>query len=158
MDAFYSYKVQTSLGEELQMSTYEGKVVLLVNIASKCGFTPQLKELEALYQLYKESGLVILGFPCNQFLNQSPEDSHEMVSFCELNYGVSFPIFQKIEVNGGNAHPLYQYLKAQKSQLGIRKVKWNFEKFLVDREGKVVGRFSSLKKPKELEAILKEYL
>lgn len=158
-DNFYSYKATTLDEKEVSMDTYKGKVLLVVNVASKCGFTPQYKGLEALWDKYKDKGLVILGFPCNQFGGQEPGSGEEIKKFCELNYGVSFPLFKKIEVNGKNTHPLYRYLKkAQKGALGTEAIKWNFTKFLIDRSGKPVRRFASTKKPEDLEADIKKLL
>lgn len=133
------------------MADYAGKVLLIVNTASHCGFTPQYAALEALYQRYRERGLVVLGFPCNQFGSQEPGEAEEIASFCQKNYGVSFPMFAKIEVNGNEAHPLYQYLKkAAPGLLGSEGIKWNFTKFLVDREGKVLARYASALKPEDM--------
>jgi glutathione peroxidase len=135
-------------GGTLSLSEYAGKVLLLVNTASHCGFTPQYKDLEALYQQYRERGLVVLGFPCNQFGAQEPGDAEEIASFCETNYGVSFPMFAKIEVNGDNAHPLYQYLrKAAPGLMGTEGIKWNFTKFLVNRQGEVIKRYPPATSP-----------
>lgn len=139
-------------GEEKNFSDYKGKVLLIVNTASKCGFTPQFEGLEKLYKEYSDQGLEILGFPCNQFKNQDPDSDEKIVEFCQLNYGVSFPMFSKIEVNGNNAHPLYDYLKKEATgALGSKTVKWNFTKFLVDSEGKVLQRYGSITKPESIE-------
>ncbi len=140
-------------GTEQKLSDFAGKVMLVVNTASHCGFTPQFEGLEQLYQTYKGRGLVVLGFPCNQFGQQEPGSASEIGAFCQKNYGVSFPIFAKIDVNGPSAHPLYRFLKNEKPGfLGIAKIKWNFTKFLVDRSGRVVARFAPSRKPKALEA------
>jgi len=157
----YDFTVKKIDGTEISMAQYKGKVLLIVNTASKCGFTPQYKGLEKLYQSHKDQGLMILGFPCNQFSNQEPGTDEEISNFCQVNYGVSFPMFSKIDINGENAHPLYKYLKAQaKGLLGSEKIKWNFTKFLVDSNGEVLGRFASTTKPasmvKEIEALLNE--
>lgn len=156
----YKYRVKTIEGEEISLKQYEGKVVLIVNTASKCGFTPQYKDLQGLYETYRDKGLVVLGFPCNQFMNQEPGNETEIKSFCELNYGVTFPMFAKVDVNGVLAHPLFVYLREQTSGLlGFNTVKWNFTKFLVDSKGNVVKRYSSMTKPteilKDIEALIK---
>ncbi len=134
------------------LSDYQNKVVLIVNTASKCGFTPQYRALEELYQRYHDQGLVILGFPCNQFGHQEPGDSNEIATFCEKNYGVTFPVFAKIDVNGSNAAPIYQDLKTEApGLLGTRKIKWNFTKFLLSRQGKIINRYAPTTKPEDLE-------
>ncbi|NLY81545.1 MAG: glutathione peroxidase [Clostridiales bacterium] len=138
-------------GDSVKLSSLEGKVLLIVNTASKCGFTPQFQGLEELYEKYKDKGLMILGFPCNQFKNQDPGDNKEILDFCQLNYGVTFPMFEKIEVNGENRHPLYKYLIENNLNKNSGDIKWNFEKFLVDRDGKIVNRYASLKKPKSID-------
>jgi len=136
----YSFKVEDSKGSLVDLSNYKGKTLLIVNVASKCGFTKQYIPLEALYKKYKEKGLVILGFPCNQFLSQEPGTNEEIQSFCQLKYGVTFPVFGKINVNGKEAHPLYQYLK---DQTGGGSIKWNFNKFLLDKNGTIIKRYVS---------------
>lgn len=134
------------------LSDYQDKVVLIVNTASKCGFTPQYRALEELYQKYHDQGLVILGFPCNQFGHQEPGNSDEIATFCEKNYGVTFPVFAKIDVNGSNAARIYQDLKAEApGLLGTRKIKWNFTKFLLSRQGKIINRYAPTTKPEDLE-------
>ncbi|OLP17293.1 glutathione peroxidase [Leptolyngbya sp. 'hensonii'] len=139
-------------GTSVSFNTYKDKVLLIVNTASQCGFTPQYQGLQALYDQYAGQGLVILGFPCNQFGQQEPGNADQIQSFCETRFGVSFPLFQKIEVNGSNAHPLYQYLKkAAPGIFGTEGIKWNFTKFLVDRNGTVVKRYPPTTKPEELE-------
>jgi len=148
----YTFKANTVQGKEFDFSELKGKVVLIVNVASACGFTPQYTELEALYQKFKDQGFVILGFPCNQFGGQEPGTASEIESFCKLNYGVTFPLMEKIEVNGDNVHPVYDYLKSQKSQMMMTRIKWNFEKFLVNKNGVVVERYSSLTKPSDIES------
>jgi len=149
--SFYDFSAQSLDGKDVSMAEFKGKVVLVVNVASKCGFTPQYTGLEELYKKYKERGLVILGFPCNQFGNQEPGSSAEIKQFCSLNYPVSFPIFSKVEVNGDQAHPLYNYLKREQTGLlGTEAVKWNFTKFLVDRSGKVVDRYAPQTTPESL--------
>lgn len=138
-------------GTELPLSTLQGQVVLVVNVASRCGFTPQYTGLEALYRELGPRGLVILGFPCDQFGHQEPGDAEEIARFCSLDYPVSFPIMAKCEVNGEQAHPFYQWLKKEKpGLLGLENVKWNFTKFLIDRDGKVVARFAPTSKPESL--------
>lgn len=157
-DQFYNYSATNIRGEEISMEEFKGKTVLVVNTASKCGFTPQLEGLESLYRKYKDKGLVILGFPCNQFGNQEPGDEKSIQDGCMVNYGVSFPMFSKVEVNGKNAHPLFTYLKKEKSGLLGKRIKWNFTKFLVDPTGKPVKRFSSTVKPEKIEEYLKNQM
>lgn len=142
----------------MSLNEYEGKLVLIVNTASKCGLTPQLAGLEALYEKYKDSGLVILGFPSNQFGNQEPGDEQSISEGCLINYGVSFPMFSKIEVNGKNAHPLYQFLKKEQKGILGSAIKWNFTKFLIDKKGRPVKRFSPTTEPKKLEKYVEAYL
>lgn len=155
---FYNYSAVKMDGKEHSMEEYKGKVLIVVNTASKCGFTPQFKDLEELYEKYKADGLEIAGFPCNQFAAQDPGDNDEIHSFCQLNYGVSFDMFQKVDVNGSNTHPLYKYLKDEaKGTLGSS-IKWNFTKFLVDREGNVVERFAPNVNPAKMEDKIKELL
>jgi len=149
--SIYEFSATSIDGKSVSFDTYKGKVLLIVNTASQCGFTPQYKGLQALYDQYADQGLVILGFPCNQFGQQEPGNADQIQSFCETNFGVSFPLFQKIDVNGSNAHPLYQYLtKAVPGILGTEAIKWNFTKFLVDRSGKVIKRYPPTTKPEEL--------
>ena len=155
MNTVYDYQANDASGKEFSLDKYKGKVLIIVNVASKCGFTPQYEDLEKLYEEYKERGLEILGFPCNQFANQEPGTNEEIQSFCQLNYGVTFPILSKIEVNGENEHPLYTFLKQEQNVFLGSKIKWNFTKFLIDREGNVVKRFapnySPLKMKKDIE-------
>lgn len=152
MTSIYDIPVQTSGGETKTLGEYRGEVMLIVNTASKCGFTPQYKGLEALYRKYASQGFVVLGFPCNQFGDQEPGDATEIQNFCSLTYDVTFPIFAKIEVNGPDAAPLFQYLKtAAKGLLGSEGIKWNFTKFLVDRQGKVLERYAPTTTPESLE-------
>ena len=140
-------------GNTVSLDLYQDKVLLIVNTASECGFTPQYKGLETLYQQYKDKGFVILGFPCNQFGAQEKADEQGIQAFCELNFGVTFPLFSKIEVNGEHTHPLYQYLKkAAPGVLGTEAIKWNFTKFLINRQGEAIERFASTKKPEALES------
>lgn len=159
MSKFYELAPADKSGEPFSFKQLEGKVVLIVNVASKCGFTPQYKELEELYKAYKDEGLVILGFPCNQFGHQESGTQEEIQSFCQLNYGVTFPVLKKIDVNGANADPVYNYLKNEKSGLlGFKGIKWNFEKFLIDKQGKVYERYSSLTKPSSLKETVETLL
>lgn len=159
MSEFYSLTPKDKSGNPYPFSQLEGKVVLIVNVASKCGFTPQYDGLEELYKKYKDQGLVILGFPCNQFGHQEPGTQEEIQEFCRLNYGVTFPIMQKIDVNGDNEDPVYRYLKSQKAGMfGLTRIKWNFEKFLIDKKGNVIERFSSLTKPASLDSKIAELL
>ncbi len=153
MSDVYDFEVERLNGDPLKLSEYRGKVLLIVNTASRCGFTPQYAGLEKLYAKYKRRGLEVLGFPCNQFGNQEPGGADEIAEFCSVNYGVTFPMFEKIDVNGRNAHPLFRHLKREApGVLGSEPIKWNFTKFLVDRDGRVVERYSSTTKPERLEA------
>ncbi|ARO59969.1 Glutathione peroxidase [Bacillus cereus] len=146
-------------GEEKSLKDYEGKALLIVNVASKCGFTPQYKGLQEVYDKYKDQGLEILGFPCNQFGGQEPGTEADITSFCELNYGVNFPMFAKVDVKGDKAHPLYTYMTEQApGLLGMKAVKWNFTKFLIGKDGKVVGRFAPQTKPVDLEVEIEKVL
>jgi glutathione peroxidase len=148
----YDVLLQTIDGQTTTLGPYRGKALLIVNVASRCGFTPQYKGLEALYRKYKDKGLVVLGFPCNQFGHQEPGGESEIHSFCDRNYGVTFPLFAKIDVNGPNAHPLYRHLKAaKKGLLGREDIAWNFTKFLVGPDGEVLRRYSSRRTPKAIE-------
>ena len=149
----------TIKGEQKTLADYAGKALLVVNTASKCGFTPQYKGLEELWQSYRDRGLVVLGFPCNQFGKQEPGSEGSIAEFCELNYGVSFPLFKKIDVNGSHAHPLFVQLKKQApGLLGSERIKWNFTKFLIGRDGALVKRFSPLTKPQELNGEIEALL
>ena len=155
----YEYAAKTIDGSEQKLDAYKGKVLLVVNVASKCGFTPQYKGLEALYRKYKDKGLVILGFPCDQFGHQEPGDENEIKNFCSLNYDVSFPLYAKIDVNGDNAHPLYKFLKSEApGMLGSEGIKWNFTKFLIDKSGKVVKRYGSVDTPEKIDKDIAELL
>jgi glutathione peroxidase len=159
MTSIYDFSAKTLQGKDVSLSEYRGKPMLIVNTASKCGFTPQYEGLEALYKAHRDQGLVVLGFPCNQFGAQEPGSADEIGAFCQANYGVSFPMFAKIEVNGAGAHPLYNFLKSEKAGvLGTRNIKWNFTKFLVDRDGQVVGRFAPATKPKDIEQAIAKVL
>ncbi|MEK1904979.1 MAG: glutathione peroxidase [Pseudomonas sp.] len=158
-DKLFDIPVTTIKGEQKTLADFGGKAVLVVNTASKCGFTPQYQGLESIWQQYKDKGLVVLGFPCNQFGKQEPGDEGAISEFCELNFGVSFPLFKKVDVNGADAHPLYVQLKQRApGLLGSKGIKWNFTKFLIDGEGKVVKRFAPTTKPEdltgEIEALL----
>jgi len=153
MSSVYDFTANSLDGKPVSLRDYTGKVLLIVNTASKCGFTPQYEGLEALYQQYRERGLAVLGFPCNQFGAQEPGSADEIGSFCQKNYGVSFPMFEKIDVNGDGAHPLYRWLKSSaKGLLGSEAIKWNFTKFLVDRQGRVIDRFAPTTKPEDLKS------
>jgi len=174
----YNFTVKDTKGNDVSLSKYKGKVLLIVNTATKCGFTPQYDGLEELYETYKEKGFEILDFPCNQFLNQAPGSDEEVANFCQLNFGTTFNTFAKINVNGKNAHPLYDYLKEQKPKdyqdpdlsgfkeklQGLKqkvsgdRIKWNFTKFLIDRDGNVVERYASTFKPKDLEKEIEKVL
>jgi len=152
MTSLYDLSARTIDGKTQSLGAYRGKALLIVNVASKCGFTPQYAGLEALYRKLGPKGLAVLGFPCDQFGHQEPGDEAEIKKFCSLNYDVSFPLFAKIEVNGANTHPLYQALKkAATGILGTEAIKWNFTKFLVDREGNVVRRYAPTDKPERIE-------
>jgi glutathione peroxidase len=155
----FDFSCSTSSGDERSLADYRGKVLLVVNTASKCGFTPQFAGLEEMYEKYRERGLEILGFPCNQFGKQDPGSNEEITEFCQLNYGVSFPMFGKIEVNGRGADPLYQHLKkAAPGALGTRGIKWNFTKFLINRDGEVLKRFSPATTPARIEKEIEQLL
>lgn len=155
---FYEFKAVKMNGQEISMEEYKGKTVLVVNTASKCGLTPQLTGLEELYKKYADKDFVILGFPCNQFANQDPNGNSDISEFCLINYGVTFPMFQKIEVNGENAHPLYKFLKEQAHGIIGSDIKWNFTKFLIDKDGNVVKRYAPITKPESIEKDLQRYL
>ncbi|HOO43740.1 MAG TPA: glutathione peroxidase [Bacillota bacterium] len=154
----YDIQVKKMDGTFITLNQYKGKVLLIVNTASKCGFTPQFKGLEELYQTYKDKDFVILGFPCNQFLHQDPGTDKEILEFCQLNYGVTFPMFSKIDVRGKSQHELYQYLISKSPVLTGKSIKWNFEKFLVDKNGEIVNRFISKVTPKEIASSIEELI
>ena len=158
MTTIYDFAALTNRGVEKSFADYRGKVLLIVNTASKCGFTPQYKELEALYQKYKDAGLVVIGFPCDQFAHQEPGTDTEIEQFCQINFGVTFPLMKKIEVNGENEHPLYTFLKAQTGGCLGRKIKWNFTKFLVSCDGSVIKRYAPATKPMKIEKDIVEML
>jgi glutathione peroxidase len=157
-DNFYQFNATSLQGKDISMDIFKGKVVLVVNTASKCGLTPQYEGLEKLYEKYKDKGLVILGFPCNQFGNQEPGTEKEISEGCLINYGVSFPMFSKIDVNGVNAHPIYKYLKDKLPGFLSKKIKWNFAKFLIDKNGKPVKRFSPTTVPEKLAGDIEKLL
>ena len=158
MEKIYDFKALTSKGQELDFAQFEGKVLLIVNTASKCGFTPQFAGLEELNQKYRERGLVVIGFPCNQFASQDPGSDSEIEGFCQLNYGVTFQMMKKVDVNGGNAHPIFVYLKERTKGLLGSSIKWNFTKFLISRDGETIKRYAPVTKPeklvKDIEAML----
>ena len=180
METIYDFKALNNKGMEVDMSLYKGQVLMIVNTASKCGFTPQYDGLEALYQKYKDQGLVIVGFPCDQFAHQEPGSDEEIAEFCRLNHGVTFPLMKKVDVNGENAHPIYKYLKSvapteeykgikakathtmlkglSKSAKNDDDILWNFTKFLISRDGATVKRFPPTTEPEEMEKDLKEML
>ena len=158
-DSIYQFDVKNNLGEEVSLEQYQGKTLLIVNTASACGFTPQYQGLQALYEKYQQQGLEILAFPCNQFGKQEKGSNEEIKSFCDLRFNIKFPLFDKVEVNGDNAHPLYNYLKAQAPGiLGSKGIKWNFTKFLINNEGKVIKRFAPTVKPEALTADIEKLL
>ncbi|WP_250658041.1 glutathione peroxidase [Alkalimarinus coralli] len=158
-NSIYDIPLKKINGEEVNLEQYKGKVLLIVNTASKCGFTPQFEGLEKLYNEYVDRGLVILGFPSNQFLHQDPGSNEEISEFCSLNYGVTFPMFAKIDVNGDATHPLYENLKkSAKGVMGSEKIKWNFTKFLVDKNGNVVKRFPPTTEPSKLVPTIEKLL
>jgi glutathione peroxidase len=158
MSGIYDFTAQSLAGEDVQLKQFEGQVLLIVNTASACGFTPQYKGLEQLHRELSPRGFAVLGFPCNQFGSQEPGDAKQIETFCDRTYGVTFPMFAKIDVNGSKAHPLYEYLKSEKTGLLGSSIKWNFTKFVVDRSGKVVGRHAPTVTPeglrREIEALL----
>lgn len=152
MTNVHDFQATTIHGEEKSLADYRGRVMLITNVASKCGFTPQYAGLEKLYETYEDRGLVVLGFPCDQFGHQEPGDEAEIANFCSLTYDVKFPMFSKIDVNGSGAHPLYQWLKSQKAGLLGGRIKWNFTKFLVDGDGNVLKRYAPTTKPADIAA------
>ena len=156
--SIYDYKVKDAKGETVDMADYKGKVLLIVNTATGCGFTPQYDGLEKLYADYKDKGFEILDFPCNQFGNQAPGTEEEIVSFCKMKFGTTFKQFAKVDVNGDNEEPLFTYLKSQKKGIGGSKIKWNFTKFLVDRDGNVIDRFGSTTTPEKIAGKIEKVL
>lgn len=155
---FYDFKAKTLQGKEISMEEFKGKTILVVNTASQCGLTPQYEGLEKLYEKYKDKGLVILGFPCNQFGNQEPGDEKSISEGCVINYGVTFPMFAKVDVNGGTAHPIFKYLKSKLGGILGSRIKWNFTKFLIDDKGRPVKRFSPVTKPEAIDDYLSKKL
>jgi glutathione peroxidase len=159
MSTVHEFEARTLEGKPASLRDYDGKVMLIVNTASKCGFTPQYEGLEAIYKRYRDRGLVVLGFPCNQFGEQEPGSADDIGAFCQKNYGVSFPMFEKIDVNGDSAHPLYRWLKkTAPGLLGSERIKWNFTKFLLDRKGNVVERYAPVTKPEDLTQDIEKLL
>lgn len=157
--SIYEFEVNKINGETISLEEYKGKVMIIVNTASKCGFSPQYDNLQSLYVQYKEDGVVVLGFPCNQFLNQEPGDDLEIDSYCKLNHGVTFPMFAKVNVKGKEAHPLFSYLTENApGVMGSKSIKWNFTKFLIDRNGNIVSRFAPKTKPLEMEEDIKKLI
>lgn len=157
--SIYDYSAKTLDGQNVNLADYRGQVLLIVNTASKCGFTPQYEGLEALYKAHKDRGFTVLAFPCNQFGAQEPGDAAEIANFCSLTYDVSFPVMSKIDVNGADAHPLYKFLKKeQKGVLGTEAIKWNFTKFLVGKDGQIVDRFAPTVKPEDLKVAVEALL
>lgn len=157
--SIYTFEVVDIHRQKATLEPYRGKVILIVNTASRCGFTPQFEGLEKLYKSYKDKGLVVLGFPCNQFASQEPLNEPQIENFCRLDYGVTFPMFAKIDVNGANSHPLYRYLKRNApGVLGSEIIKWNFTKFLIDRNGKVIRRYAPSTPPESLDDDIKKLL
>lgn len=156
---FYTFNVKAGDGETVPLEKYQGKVTLVVNVASKCGYTPQYKGLEELYRKYKDKGLMVIGFPCNQFGAQEPGNNEEIHSFCEMNYGVTFPVMAKIDVNGPQADPVYNFLKSNAPGiLGTEMIKWNFTKFLIDKNGEVVERFAPQVEPEKMAPAIEKLL
>ncbi|MDD2739876.1 MAG: glutathione peroxidase [Methylomonas lenta] len=159
MNSIYAFTANGIDGKPIALEDFKGQVLLIVNTASRCGFTPQYQGLEKLYQAFKEQGFAVLGFPCNQFGQQEPGKSQEIAEFCEVNYGVSFPLFEKVDVNGKHAHPLFQYLKTEApGVLGTKTIKWNFTKFLVGRDGKVIKRYPSMTSPASIRNDIERFL
>ncbi len=158
MNSFYDLSVKTPSGKVLNMADYKGKTVLVVNTATQCGLTPQFAGLEELHQKYKDQGLVILGFPCNQFGEQEPETNENMEQVCEINHGVTFQLTEKVDVNGAGTHPVFKYLKGKLGSIFGSKIKWNFTKFLVDKNGKPVKRFAPIVKPESMEKTILKYI
>ena len=158
MTSLSDFKATSIDGQEVDLSEYAGKAVLVVNTASKCGFTPQYEGLEALYGKYADEGLVVLGFPCDQFGHQEPGNEEEIKNFCSLTYDVSFPMFAKVEVNGDEAHPLYKWLRSQKGGVLGDKIKWNFTKFLIGKDGQVIDRYASTTKPEKISGDIEKVL
>jgi glutathione peroxidase len=156
--SIYDYHIKTSSGEDLALDAFKGQVILAVNTATQCGLTPQFSGLEKLHQDYKEKGLQVIGFPCNQFAGQEPLSNEEMAETCQLNHGVTFPLTEKIDVNGSNAHPIFKHLKKAKGGFLSSAIKWNFTKFLIDKEGKVVKRYAPTTKPEAIQGDIEKLL
>ncbi len=156
--SIYDFTVKDAIGRDISLEKYRGKTLLIVNTASKCGFTPQYDDLQKVYEQWKDKGLEILAFPCDQFKNQEPGSNEEIQHFCQVNFGITFPVFGKLDVNGDTAHPLYQYLRKVKPGIGGDAVKWNFTKFIVDAEGKVKGRYAPATKPQKLVPAIEKLL
>jgi len=154
----YDFSAKTIDGQEKSLADYKGKTLLIVNTASKCGFTPQYEGLEKLYQTYKDQGFTVLGFPCNQFNNQDPGTNEEISEFCQTNYGVNFPMFSKIDVNGEDAHPLFKFLTSEQKGIVTKNIKWNFTKFLVNKDGDVLERFAPQTKPENIKEDIEKVL
>ena len=156
---FYKFSAERITGESQKLEEFRGRVLLVVNTASRCGLTPQFEGLESLFQQYQDKGLTVLGFPCNQFLKQDPGSNDKIASFCQKNYGVSFPMFAKIKVNGSDTHPLYKFLKKEaKGMLGTKRISWNFTKFLIDREGNVLKRYTPKTSPSQIASDIENLL
>ena len=151
MAKIYDFKAQSNKGAEVDFAQFEGKVLMIVNTASKCGFTPQYDGLEALFQKYKDQGFVIIGFPCDQFAHQEPGSDEQIAEFCRINHGVTFPLMKKIDVNGKDAHPIYKYLKSEAKGLISSSIKWNFTKFLINRDGTIIKRYAPTVTPAKME-------
>jgi len=159
MSTIYDYSAKNIKGDDISLNDYQGKVLLITNVASKCGFTPQYEGLEKLYEDYADQGFAVLGFPCNQFGSQEPGNEEQIVEFCTMNFGVKFPMFAKVDVNGDDAHPLYQHLTtAAPGVLGSKKIKWNFTKFLVGKDGQVIKRYAPTTKPADIADDIKAEL
>lgn len=158
MSNFYDLKAKTPAGADIEMAAYKGKPVLIINTATKCGLTPQFDGLEKLHQEYKDKGLVVLGFPCNQFAGQEPETNDTLVEACKINHGVTFQLTEKVDVNGKNTHPVFEYLKKEQGGFLGSTIKWNFTKFLVDKEGNVIERYAPTTTPDKIEADIKKVL
>jgi glutathione peroxidase len=158
MNSLYDIEIAKTNGESITLEAYKGKVILIVNTATKCGLTPQLEELETLWSTFSHEEFVVLGFPCNQFANQEPETNETVEAVCKLNYGVTFPLFAKIEVNGENSHPLYQFLKWEKGGIFGDDIKWNFTKFLIDKEGNVIERYAPTTTPLSFKSDIEKLL
>lgn len=156
--SLYDYSVQNAYGKQIPLSDYKGKVLLFVNTASNCGFAPQFDDLQVLYEAYRDRGLEILAFPCDQFANQEPNSDADIQKICQVNLGLTYPVFGKIDVNGDSAHPVYKHLRSQKPGFGSDAVKWNFTKFLVDRQGRVVARYAPITKPGRIGPAIEKLL